>query len=403
MALQKQQNQVHWLTGQFCDAYQELGYRQSIHQSVRAEFSLAVNVAAFVFGMFAIADYYLLGLSREFYLLLAMRVVVVSACLLVAFTVKRWGGTDYRPWLHALPLWVFATGIILIVPLRPESISTQITAVVVATMAFYLLIPNLLTVVTAASLYLNIGFLTAAVLFAGLAPIPTLLVSLLLIMGVVVGFGALLRLESLQRKQYALLHEERDQNRQLHQEIAHRKSLEEQLRVLAERDALTSLNNRGHFIHLATKLLQRSQSENAPFSLLMIDIDHFKHINDTWGHSYGDWVLTTIAKTCEQSLRPGDIIGRFGGEEFVVALPNTTTSDAQLIAERLKQRVAELSRAEGMRPLLCPSVTIGVATTQAEETDLDALIKSADERLYVGKRSGRDQVVVCDAGVRNDN
>ncbi|OJA04250.1 GGDEF domain-containing protein [Halomonas sp. QHL1] len=394
MPLQKQQYQVHGLIGQFCDAGRELIYRRYIQESVKLEFSLAVSVAACVFGMFAISDFYLLGLTSEFYLLLTMRIVVVSVCLLVAFAVRRWGGNEYRPWLYALPLWVFATGIILIVPLRPESLPTQMTAVVVATMAFYLLIPNLLTVVTAASLYLNIGFLVAAVLYAELAPVATLLVALLLLMGNVVGFFSLLRLESLQRKQYALLHEERDQNHQLHKEIAHRKSLEEQLRIVAERDELTSLNNRGHFMKLAHELLQRSQSEKVPFSLFMIDVDHFKSINDTWGHSHGDWVLTKIAEACAESLRPTDVIGRFGGEEFVVALPNTSPSEAQMVAERLKMKVAELPLNEEMSKL-SPSITIGVAATNTDAVDLESLITRADQMLYVGKRGGRNQVVVC--------
>lgn len=375
-------------------------YRRSVQDSVKEEFSIAVSVAASVYGMFAIADYYLLGLTNAFYLLLTMRVVVVSLCLLVAYLVRRGGVSDDRPWLQAVPLWLFATGIILIVPLRPESLSTQITAVVVATMAFYLLIPNRLTVVAAASLYLNIGFLVAAVLFANLAPVPTLLLSLLLIMGMVVGFCALLRLETLQRRQYALLHEERDRNHQLHQEIAHRQSLEEQLRVLAERDALTNLNNRGHFMSIAKKLLHRSQADQAPFSLFMIDVDHFKHINDTWGHSHGDWVLIRIAEVCAEALRPSDVIGRFGGEEFVVALPNTHSADAQRVAERLKQRVAMLSFTDELSELT-PSVTIGVATTGNEDVDLDALIKRADEMLYAGKRAGRDRVVVCSDGIHN--
>ncbi|NYS78038.1 GGDEF domain-containing protein [Halomonas glaciei] len=394
MPLQKKRNQVHWLTGQFCDAGRESMYRQSIQENVRLEFSRALSVATLVFGMFAISDYYLLGLTSEFYLLLSMRAVVVSLCLLIALIVRYGLGHSYRPWLHALPLWILATGIILIIPLRPDSLPTQITAVVVATMAFYLLIPNLLTVVVFASLYLNIGFLVAAVLFTEIALITALRIVLLLIMGIVVGFFALLRLEILQRKQYALLHEERDYNHQLHAEIAHRKSLEAQLRVVAERDALTSLNNRGHFMKLAEELLQRSQSEKMPFSLFMIDVDHFKRINDTWGHSHGDWVLIKIAEACAASLRPSDVIGRFGGEEFVVALPNTNPNDAQIIAERLKKKVAELPLKEEMSEL-SPSVTIGVAATNSGEVDLDSLITRADQMLYAGKRGGRNQVVVC--------
>ncbi|MDW5377250.1 diguanylate cyclase [Halomonas sp. HP20-15] len=352
--------------------------------------------------MFAITDYYLLGLSREYYLLITMRSVVVVLCLILAFIIARRGSYSHKAWLHAMPLWILATGIILIVPLRPESLSTQITAVVVATMAFYLLIPNLLTVVTFASLYLSIGFLVSAVLFAELAPVDTLRLALLLVMTNVVGFCALLRLESLQRKQFALLHEARDQNRQLLKEIAHRKSLEEQLRMVAERDALTGLNSRSHFMKRAKALLQRSRLEKVPFSLFMIDVDHFKSINDTWGHSHGDWVLSKVSEVCAHALRPTDVIGRFGGEEFVVALPDTGPDDALIVAERLKTKVAELPLKEEMSEM-CLSVTIGIAIAHSEEVDLQALISRADQSLYVGKRDGRNRVVISRQGMETDD
>ena len=367
-------------------------YRRSIKTRVRLESSLSLIVATLIFGMFAITDYYLLGLSREYYLLIVMRSVVVGLCLFLALIIARRGSYS-RIW----PLWILATGIILIVPLRPESLSTQITAAVVATMAFYLLIPNLLTVVTFASLYLSIGFLISAVLFAELAPVDTLRLALLLVMTNVVGFCALLRLESLQRKQFALLHEARDKNRQLLKEIAHRKSLEEQLRMVAERDALTGLNSRSHFMKRAKALLQNSRSEKAPFSLFMI-VDHFKRINDTWGHSHGDWVLSKVSEVCVHALRPTDVIGRFGGEEFVVALPDTGPDDALIVAERLKTKVAELPLMEEMSEM-CLSVTIGIAIAHGEEVDLQALISRADESLYVGKRDGRNRVVICRQGM----
>lgn len=387
-------DQVHWLTGQFREHAKEVIYRRSITSRVQLEACLSLIVAAAIFGMFSISDYSLLGLTNEYYLLLAMRIVVVALCLLLAFILRHKGGYAHRAWLHALPLWILATGIILIIPLRPDSLSTQTTAVVVATMAFYLLIPNLLTVVTLASLYLSVGFLVSAVLFSGITPIVTLRIALLLIMANAVGFFALLRLESLQRMQFALLRDERNQNCKLLKEIAHRKSLETQLRTLAERDALTGINNRGHFIKLATALLQRSQHENRPFCLFMIDVDHFKSINDTWGHSHGDWVLTKIAEACSQSLRPMDVIGRFGGEEFVMALPNASPEDAQVVAERLKKQVAELALMEDMSELRL-SITIGIAVAHSKEDTLESLIKRADQMLYVGKRDGRNRIVMC--------
>ncbi|MDR5906985.1 GGDEF domain-containing protein [Franzmannia qiaohouensis] len=375
-------------------------YRNSINERVRYETCLSLMLAAAVFGTFAITDYYLLGLTREYYLLVTMRIVVVSLCLILAFAIARWGSYSHRLWLRALPLWILATGIILIVPLRPESLSTQVTAVVLATMAFFLLIPNLLTVVTFASLFLSIGFVAAAVLFAEISAVDTLRIALLLMMTNVVGYCALLRLERLQRNQYSLLNEERDQNHQLLKEIAHRKSLEEQLRMVAERDELTGLNSRSHFMKRAKALLQSSRLEKMPFSFFMIDVDHFKSINDTWGHSHGDWVLTKIAEVCVHSLRPTDVIGRFGGEEFVVALPNTGPDDAQVVAERLKMKVAELPLKEDMSGLSL-SVTIGIAMANTESVDLEALISQADQALYVGKRDGRNRVVMCRGGLGN--
>lgn len=395
MVLPKRPENVHWLTGQFRDAQKERQYRDSIQTQVRFETCLALILAACIFGMFAITDYFLLGLTREYYLLIAMRITVVSLSVILAFMIARWGSYSERPWLHALPLWILAIGIILIVPLRPESLSSQVTAVAVATMAFYLLIPNLLTVATLASLFLCVGFLVAAVEFAGITPAVTLRIGLLMIMANLVGFSALLRLENLQRKQFALLQEEREQNDHLVTEIARRKSLEAQLRQLAEKDALTGLNNRSHFMQRASALLKRTATEKIPFSLFMVDVDHFKKINDTLGHTHGDRVLKQIAESLAESLRPTDVIGRFGGEEFVVALPDTAANDAQHLAERLRENIATLALQDEMGELTL-SITVGIAVAHGDETNLEALIKRADDMLYTGKRDGRNRVVLSE-------
>lgn len=257
MSEQERNNDIHWLTGQFNNTNNETNYRNSIKKRVRFETRVALIVVAMLFAVFGITDYNLLGLTREYYLLLAMRITVVSSCLVLAYVIGRCGGYTRKAWLHALPLWIVAIGIVLIVPLRPESLSTQVTAVVVAIMAFYLLIPNLLTVSFWASLFLSVAFVSAAVVFAGISPAMSLRIGLLLIVANVVGYSALLRIEFLQRKQYALLNEEREQNKELQVEIAHRKSLEEQLRMVAEKDALTGVDSRAHFMKRAEALLDR--------------------------------------------------------------------------------------------------------------------------------------------------
>lgn len=393
MLSQQKQYDIHWLTGQFRDQSKESEYRRAIEPGVRSDSRLALLLVSVVFAMFGITDYNLLGTTTDYYWLLSMRITVVGTCLLLAFIIGRRGGYASTPWLHALPLWILAAGTILIVPLRPESLSTQITAIVVAIMAFYLLIPNLLTIAALASLFLSSGFLVAAYIYAGISAGDVVRLGLLLIMSNIVGYSALRRLERLQRKQYLLLNEERSQNRVLLSEIKHRKSLEAQLRMVAEHDDLTGVDSRRHFMKRAKALLQRSRLEQTPFCFFMIDVDHFKRINDTWGHTRGDLILSTIASVCQQSLRPSDIIGRFGGEEFVVGLPHTLLDDAYAVAERLKQNVAAIALSGELAGVQL-SVTIGVAIATPED-DLDDLIAHADNLLYVGKRDGRNQVVMC--------
>lgn len=389
----KEIQKIHSLTGKFVNSTSEMRYRMSSEAGVRFNSRTALFVVSVIFAMFNITDYNLLGWSPEYHVMLAMRVTVVASCLVLAYVIGRHGNLTRRAWLHALPLWILATGVILIVPMRPESLLTQITAVVVSIMAFYLLIPNLLKVAAYASAYLSIGFVVAAVIYADTSTADTIRLSLLLIMTNLVGYTALLRLEILQRKQFALLHEERDQNLQLTSEISHRKSLERKLRKIAERDALTGVLSRSYFMTRANALLQRANFKKQPFCLFMLDVDHFKQINDTLGHVRGDQVLSKVAEVCLASLRPEDLAGRYGGEEFVIVLPDTCLKDAEIIAQRLRANIAASHFTNDLKEVSL-TVTIGIVESSGTDQSLEFLITRADEMLYVGKREGRNKVVI---------
>jgi diguanylate cyclase (GGDEF)-like protein len=165
-------------------------------------------------------------------------------------------------------------------------------------------------------------------------------------------------------------------------------------------DELTGLFNRRGFFQFAEREFERSLRFNRPLAALMLDIDHFKRINDTYGHSAGDLVLRALADCFRQSKRGIDIEGRYGGEEFVLLLPETLLPGASQIAERLRQSVADLSipicRANGKPSSVNLSITVsaGVAYMLPEIPNLDALIGRADEALYRAKGSGRNRVVV---------
>ncbi|MCM2328684.1 MAG: sensor domain-containing diguanylate cyclase [Lysobacter sp.] len=159
----------------------------------------------------------------------------------------------------------------------------------------------------------------------------------------------------------------------------------------AHTDPLTGLANRRHFMEVADAELARSRRYDTPLSMLMIDIDHFKEVNDAHGHRAGDRVLQQLARTCLEILREVDVAGRVGGEEFAILLPETEVEGAFEVAERLRTAVAaaEVPREEGL-PIRV-TISIGVAAMDAA-TNLDTLMSQADDALYDAKHGGRNLV-----------
>ncbi len=178
------------------------------------------------------------------------------------------------------------------------------------------------------------------------------------------------------------------------QDIAQRLAIEEQLRAMATHDPLTGVKNRGELERLTASEMERCRRYEHPFSLLMIDIDHFKKINDTQGHQRGDEVLKIMCRYIESILRKNDVIGRYGGEEFVVMLPETECSQAEIFAARLKEGVGRNAgkKSGGSVPF---TVSIGVACFPEHGNTEDDLLKKADDALYTAKKQGRDRVVTA--------
>lgn len=162
--------------------------------------------------------------------------------------------------------------------------------------------------------------------------------------------------------------------------------LNETLQRLAITDELTGLHNRRSYSKSLSQNLSLYKRTSNPFSLLMIDIDHFKHINDTYGHLTGDQILKELALILEDQSREYDIVARYGGEEFALILPNTNMDDSIVIAERIRRSIE-------IATWTIPSVTvsIGIATSMIGETKR-AIQSRADEALYLSKNKGRNQI-----------
>ncbi|HYE79737.1 MAG TPA: diguanylate cyclase [bacterium] len=175
----------------------------------------------------------------------------------------------------------------------------------------------------------------------------------------------------------------------------------QQIQQLSRTDGLTGLLNRRGFLERATSEVARHQRFRSPFTVLLTDLDHFKQVNDTFGHPQGDVVLRETAHLFKTNLRSIDVAGRYGGEEFVILLPETGAAGGHVVAERLRESVAahRFPRIEGGEPLRC-TLSIGFASYTGEgPVDLEALIGAADAALYRAKGTGRNRVAGPEAGV----
>ncbi len=164
-----------------------------------------------------------------------------------------------------------------------------------------------------------------------------------------------------------------------------------ELRRMLTRDHLTGAANRAHFFRIAEREQARWQVDGRPFSLVMIDVDHFKAVNDVHGHPVGDRLLRGLTEVCQAALRPGDLFARLGGEEFGVLLPNTDIGRAVLLAERLRGQVAAL-RIDTPAGPLAVTASLGCADVARAGPTIEALVAAADSALYAAKRSGRNRV-----------
>lgn len=175
------------------------------------------------------------------------------------------------------------------------------------------------------------------------------------------------------------------------QELQHQK---DEMQRLAHTDSLTGVPNRRRFRELAEQEMARCRRYGRPLSVLMLDIDHFKLINDTWGHDVGDRAIRALCAECLRQLRPGDAIGRWGGEEFAILLPETDSTNARAVAERIRAAISAIRVQLGADDSVAFTASIGVATLEAEQSSIDAVLKGADKALYLAKQAGRDRVVV---------
>ncbi len=180
-------------------------------------------------------------------------------------------------------------------------------------------------------------------------------------------------------------------------DITAQKQHEQDLFEKAIKDPLTGCYNRRQFHELAGKEVRRAWRYNSTFSLIMLDIDHFKKVNDTYGHAAGDEVLKALAATITGTLRTSDVFGRYGGEEFIILLPETTIENGLVVAERIREKAAALAVPVSSNEVIRFSISAGIVES-SYSTDINELTKYADAALYMSKENGRNRTTVYGKG-----
>ncbi|AZC15629.1 MULTISPECIES: GGDEF domain-containing protein [Pseudomonas] len=176
------------------------------------------------------------------------------------------------------------------------------------------------------------------------------------------------------------------------EDISEKKQLENELQRLATTDALTQSSNRRHFFECANREFEQARLQGSPLSFLLLDIDDFKVINDTYGHPEGDIVLQRIAESGRAALRRGDLFGRIGGEEFAALFPGCAADMARQVAERL-QREIQRQHFSHQGQVFSITVSQGLTSLLAEDESLDSLFARADAAMYEAKRQGKNRIV----------
>jgi len=182
-----------------------------------------------------------------------------------------------------------------------------------------------------------------------------------------------------------------ERTEELREEIAKRRVAQEKLRQLAIRDGLTKVFNHRYFMELGLREFERVKRYGRSLSLILLDVDHFKKVNDSYGHTVGDRALQALAQICLKTIRKVDVLARIGGEEFAVLLPETGLERACLAAERLRRNVSHTILVTNKTELGL-TLSLGVGSVTDETKDFGDLLRIVDSALYAAKRNGRDRV-----------
>ena len=380
------------LWAEFTDSDLEKAFRLHMQPMLVRQLRVALRVWAGLLLAFGLLDLQALGWTQEFFILAACRGVQASLLLTLASLLRR------RPELASSGYAVTVLEIIgffLFMPiyfLRSDVATITIVVLGLMLLTMFLFVPNRLKFTLVAALA---GMLLALAGIALNGRGLDVIIGAIFILALpsITGFFGAQQLHKVQRRQFAMFNQAGRVNKELKKEVERRKLLEEELKHQATTDPLTGLFNRRQYEMLFRRERERCRRQGTTICVAMGDLDHFKSLNDQLGHDSGDIALQHVAKLFVSQLREGDVVGRFGGEEFIILLPDTDITEAAMVIERLRKAL-HMSPVSLQDQQWTLTATFSVSAVLDSETDIVETLRRVDAGLYQGKRGGRNQVVV---------
>ena len=392
MGSSKDRYRLSALWAEFADSDTEQAFRRDMQPMVVRQLRVALRVWAGLLLAFGLLDLQALGWTQDFYILAACRSLQAFMLLTLSFMLGRrpeWASSGY------VVTTLEIIGFILFMPiyfLRPDISTLTIAVLGLMLLTMFLFVPNRLSLTLLAAM---VGMLLAVVGVALNGRGLDVVIGAIFILALpsITGFFGAQQLHKVQRRQYAMFNQARRANKELKEEMQRRQLLEEELKRQATTDPLTGLFNRRQYEMLFRRERERCRRQGTTICVAMGDLDHFKALNDQLGHDSGDIALQHVAKLFVSQLREGDVVGRFGGEEFIILLPDTDIAEAAMVIERLRKAL-EINPVQLQSQQWSLTATFSVSAVLDSETDIVETLRRVDAGLYQGKRGGRNQVVV---------
>lgn len=375
------------LHAEFFDRNEENAFRRNAFPDDERMARNALWFTIAIVAIFSISDMVQFGLSSSFFMLLGVRLLVILAALATITAIHRYP-TPTALDISLTSFQIIALGLQWFI-LRGYASGIHAALVeILVLLAFYLFFPNRFVLRIAIALYASLGYIYADIQYLTHSGTDIIQIVAVIFLTNFFGYWYGRRMEVLRRINYTELMQERKLRKSVELEIAYRRGLEKELRRSATTDPLTGICNRRHFLQLGEKELNRARRYSRPLSVMLIDLDNFKGVNDTLGHAAGDEVLKHLSGIISHNLRGNDIFGRLGGDEFAVITPELDCEEALSLAERLRAAVEGPTTERGLEV----TISVGVASFLPNDPSIDDILKRADKALYHSKDQGRNMV-----------